>query len=96
MLFTPVIDFSNISWNWICYQQAYLTEMFLTLFADAILLQIWLYTHMPSLVGIVWKTNEILHIVQSGVLGVCLSIVYRQWFLMLTLNLIKGAALNNK
>ena len=51
---------------------------------------------MPSLVGIVWKTNEILHIVQSGVLGVCFSIVYRQWFLMLTLNLIKGAALNNK
>ena len=44
------------------------------LFADAILLQIWLYTHMPSLVWIVWKTNEILHIVQRVALGVCFSI----------------------
>jgi len=37
----------------------------MTSFADAILLQIWLYTHMPSLVWIVWKINYILHIVQS-------------------------------
>jgi len=30
---------------------------------------------MTSLVGIVWKTNEILHIVQRVALGVCFSIV---------------------
>ena len=69
-LVTPDTDFSNISWNWLCYESAfsavyqkYLWK--LTLFADAILLQTWLYTHMPSLVWIVWKTNEILHIVGS-------------------------------
>jgi len=32
------------------------------------------FIHMPSLVWIVWKTNEILHIVQSVALGVCFSI----------------------
>ena len=35
------------------------------------------YTYdMPSLVGIVWETNEILHIVQSVALGVCFSMFY--------------------
>ena len=29
---------------------------------------------MTSLVGIVWKTNEIVHVVQSVALGVCFSI----------------------
>ena len=79
MLVTPDTDFSNISWNWICYQRAFgaiYQNYFwkLTLFADAILLQIWLYSRMPSLVWFVWKTNEILHIVQSDGLGVCFSI----------------------
>ena len=79
MLVTPDTDFSNISWNWLCYQRAFIAIYLkyfwkLTLFAYAILLQIWLYTHMPSLVWIVWKTNEILHIVLSVALGVCFSI----------------------
>ena len=79
MLVTPNTDFSSISWNWLCYQRAFSAiyqKYFwkLTLFADAILLQTWLYSHMPSLVWMVWKTNEILHIVQSVALGVCFSI----------------------
>ena len=60
---TPETDFSNISWNWLCYQRAFSAiyqNYFgkLTLFADVIVLQIWLYTHMPSLVCFVWKTNK--------------------------------------
>ena len=79
MLIIPNTDFSNISWNWLCYQRAFSAiykKCFwkMTLFADAILLQIWLYTYMLSLVWIVWKTNEILHIVQSVAFGVCFSI----------------------
>ena len=54
--------FSNISWNWLCYQRAFSAiyqNYFwkLSLFAGTILLQIWLYTHMPSLVWIVKKTK---------------------------------------
>ena len=44
MFVTPDTDFSNISWNWLCYQRAFSAiyqKYFwkLTLFADAILLQ---------------------------------------------------------
>ena len=93
-LVTPDTDFSNISWNWLCYQRAFSAiyqKYFwkLTLFADSILLQIWLYSHMPSLVWIVWKTNEILHIVESVALGVCFSIdicyeynILKTWLVM--------------
>ena len=80
-LVTPDTNFSNISWNWPCYQRAFsaIYQNYFwkfTLFADAILLQICLYSHMPSSVWIVWNTNEILHIVQSVALGVCFSINY--------------------
>ena len=52
--------FSNISWNWLCYQRAFSAiyqNYFwkLSIFAGTILLQIWLYTHMPSLVAVVKK-----------------------------------------
>jgi len=58
MLAEPETDFSNISWNWLFYQRAFSAiyqNYFwkLSLSACAILLQIWLYTHMPILVGIV-------------------------------------------
>ena len=59
----PILIFSNISWNWICYQRA----------SSAIYKKY--FWKMTSLVGIVWKTNEILHIVQRVALGVCFSIV---------------------
>ena len=81
MLVTPDTGFSNISWNWLCNQRAFSAiyqNYFwkLSLFAGTILLRIWLYTHMRSLVGIVKKkTNEILRIVQSVALGVCFSIL---------------------
>jgi len=73
----PILTF--LTWNWRCYQRAYssIYQIYfwkVALFADAILLHIWLYTHMSSLLLIVWKTNEILHIVQSDALGVCFSI----------------------
>ena len=50
MLVTPDTDFSNISWNWLCYQHANFQKYFwkLTLFADAILLQIWYYRTIPG------------------------------------------------
>ena len=82
ILVTPDTDFSNISWNWLCYQRAFSAiyqNYFwkLSLFAGTIVLQIWLYTHMPSLIGIVKKNkNEKLRIVQSVALGVCFSIYY--------------------
>ena len=77
---TPDTDFSNISWNWLCYQRAFSAiyqNYFwkLSLFAGTILLQIWLYTHVPSLVGMVKKTNEILRIVQSVALGVYMCFI---------------------
>ena len=58
--------------------QCYLPEIFLEngfyLLMSFYYRYICIYRYMPSLVGIVWKTNEILHIVQSVALGVCFSI----------------------
>ena len=70
-LVTHDTDFSNITWTWLCYQRAF--SAIYRKFKSWLLLQICLYSHMPSLVWIVW--NEILHIVQSVALGVCFSIV---------------------
>ena len=80
-LVTRDTDFSNISWNWLCYQHASVLFTW-NIFGS------WLYFLMPFYyrydcihICRVWyelfeKTNEISHIVQSVALGVCFSIVY--------------------
>ena len=89
MFVTPDTDFSNISWNWLCYQRAFSAiyrKYFwkLTLFADAILLQTWLYSHMPSLVWIVWKTKGNITNCSECCVGSLLQYIY--WITYASIN----------
>ena len=88
MLVTPDTDFSNISWNWLCYQRAFSAIYQIYFWKLTYLLKPFYYRYDWKVICRVWyelleiqmkyyTSFRVQSVVQSSALGVCFSICWQ-------------------